>query len=306
MSESVGALDLPPSVRLVTGPGHLPLLKVRGARVGKLDVFLHGAHVTRWTPPGHEHVLWLSGTSRYAADAAIRGGVPICFPWFGAGPADDLKPAHGFARLREWLVVSVVERPEAIEIDLALEDDVVGEAEAAGARGGEAGGSLAATFRITVGESLRMALEVRNVGDRPVTYEEALHTYLAVSDVRNISIEGLAGAGYVDRLGGPELVRQAEDVIRFAAETDRIYLGTDADVVVVDRRKRRRIAVRKTGSASTVVWNPWAGKASEMADLDDWTSMVCVETANVRGDAVTLAPGESHAMTAVIEVSHDA
>lgn len=301
MSESVGALDLPASVRLVEGPGDLPVLKVRHERFGKLDVFLHGAHVTRWTPKGHEHVLWLSDTSKFAPDAAIRGGVPICFPWFGGGPADDLKPSHGFARLSEWLVVSVVERPDGIEIDLALEDDAPGGTDGAAT----SGGGLAATFRITAGESLQLALEVRNGGDAPVTYEEALHTYFAVSDVRNVSLEGLAGAEYVDRLGGPEPVRQAEDVVRFAAETDRIYLGSDADVVIVDPRKKRRVAVRKSGSASTVVWNPWEDTASGMADLDGWTSFVCVETANVRSDAVTLAPGESHAMTATIEVSRD-
>lgn len=306
MSESSEAVGLPASVRLVTGPGGLPMLKVRDERFGKLDVFLHGAHITRWAPPGHRGVLWLSGTSRFAPDAAIRGGVPICFPWFGGGPADDLRPAHGFARLREWLVVSVVERPSWIEIDLALESDGTGGVET---EAGDHDGAhpperrLAATFRIMAGSSLRMTLEVRNTGDEPVTYEEALHTYLSVGDVREIAVEGLAGAEYVDRLGGPEPVRQDEAVIRFEAETDRIYVGTDAAVVVDDPAMKRRISVRKSGSGSTVVWNPWAGKAGGMADLDDWTSMVCVETANVRGDAVTLGPGESHAMTAIIEVS---
>lgn len=307
MSESSEASGLPASVRLVKGPGGLPMLKVRDERFGKLDVFLHGAHVTRWAPPGHRGVLWLSGTSKFAQDAAIRGGVPICFPWFGGGPADDLTPAHGFARLREWLVVSVVERPAWIEIDLALEDEGEGGAEIEAGPNDDGAGRparrLAATFRIMAGSSLRMTLEVRNEGDAPVTYEEALHTYLSVGDVREIAVEGLTGAQYIDRLGGPELVRQDEDRITFEAETDRIYLGTDATVVVDDPARERRISVRKAGSGSTVVWNPWAGKAGGMADLDDWTSMVCVETANVRGDAVTLDPGESHAMTAIIEVS---
>lgn len=308
MSESLEALDLPESVRLVSGPGDLPMLKLRHPRFGKLDVFLHGAHVTGWAPAGREHVLWLSGTSKYAADAAIRGGVPICFPWFGAGLTGDRKPAHGFARLSEWLVVSVVEWPDGIEIDLALEDDGRGESdsEASDAADDDAGsstGALAATFRITVGESLGMTLEVRNDSDEPVTYEEALHTYLAVGDVREISVEGLAGAEYIDRLLGPELVRQDEDAIRFAAEVDRIYVGSEATAVVVDPVKKRRIAVRKSGSRSTVVWNPSAEKGDAMADLDDWRSMVCVETANVGADAVTLDAGESHAMTAVLEVS---
>jgi glucose-6-phosphate 1-epimerase len=147
-----------------------------------------------------------------------------------------------------------------------------------------------------------MTLDVRNTGEKPVTFEEALHTYLAVSDVRSIAVEGLAGALYVDRNGGPEPVRQDEDVIRFAGETDRIYPNSAAEVVVDDPGARRAIAVRKAGSSSTVVWNPWSDKAASMSDLDGWDSMVCVETANVRSDAVTLAAGATHEMTAILEV----
>lgn len=289
---------LPDGVRLVSGSGGLEVLEVRDERFGALDVFLHGAQVTSWVPPGHEPVLWLSPTSSFAADAAIRGGVPICFPWFGGGPQNDLTPTHGFARIRDWTLESATAGPEGVEVVLGLP---------AGSGGspwhGPAGtGSLAATFRVLLGATLTMTLDVRNDGRQPATFEAALHTYLAVSDVREVAVEGLEGASYVDRLGGPERVRQAEPVVRFAAETDRIYLGTEHDVVVDDPGGGRRIAVRKAGSASTVVWNPWSEKAASMADLDGWTGFVCIETANVRSDAVTLAPGASHAMSATIEV----
>lgn len=288
--------DLPASVRVVDGPGGLPLLQVRDERHGELDVFLHGAHVTHWSPPGAEPVLWLSPTSRFGDDAAIRGGVPICFPWFGNGAGDDLQPAHGYARLLDWRVVSGRADDDGVELELALPPGS-GTVTWSGPPGT---GSLAATFRIRLGSSLTMGLDVRNEGHGPATFEAALHTYLAVSDVREIAVEGLGGAEYVDRNGGPGRVRQVDDVIRFAGETDRIYVGSAATVVVDDPGAGRRIVVRKSGSASTVVWNPWITKAASMPDLAAWEPFVCVETANVRSDSVTLPPGESHTMTAVL------
>ena len=300
MSEAANAVDLPASVQLVTGPGDLPMLQVRDAQVGELDVFLHGAHVTHWVPAGQAPVLWLSSTSKFSPDAAIRGGVPICFPWFGAGASDDLKPSHGPARVSAWRLLSASQDADGIQIALGLETGP--ESEADGASGLRGTGALAATMRIGMGSALDLTLEVRNEGPSSATYEAALHTYLAVGDVHDVGVEGLGGANYIDRLGGPEPVVQTDDVIRFSGETDRIYLGNEADVVIDDPGLGRRLAVRKAGSASTVVWTPWVEKAAGMADLDGWESMLCVETANVRSDAITIAPGESHAMTATYEV----
>jgi glucose-6-phosphate 1-epimerase len=274
------------------------VLQIRDDRYGELDVFLHGATVTHWAPPGADGVLWLSGTSTFSTQTAIRGGVPICYPWFANGPGNDLTPAHGYARLLDWTLESVQERPDGVEIVLGLPDGS-GTVTWPGPAGT---GSLSASYRVLLGTSLNLTLDVRNDGGQPATFEAALHTYFAVSDVHAVFIEGLAGEEYVDRQGGPDRVRQAEDVIRFAGETDRMYLGSTADVVIDDPGFRRRIAVGKTGSSSTVVWNPGAERAASMADLDPWTGFVCVETANIRADAITLAPGESHAMTAVLDV----
>ena len=165
------------------------------------------------------------------------------------------------------------------------------------------GDSLAATYRITLGAALGLELAVRNVAAVPVGFEAALHTYLAVSDVRDVAVTGLGGARYLDRLGGPDLVRQDVDVLRLTGETDRIYQGTDATVVVHDAAAARRLAVAKAGSASTVVWNPWAATGEAMADVGPaWSSMLCVETANVREHAVRLAPGTEHVMATSIAV----
>jgi D-hexose-6-phosphate mutarotase len=285
------SIDLPASVTLEEGPGGLARLVVRDERHGTAEVYLHGAHVTGWTPPGGAPVLWMSPRSRFSKDAAIRGGVPICFPWFSAGPDGDRAPAHGYARLRDWELRSAVEGDDGIVLTLALaphEDDAPLEEE----------------YRVSVGRVLGLALEVRNTGEVPVAFEEALHTYLAVADVRAIALEGLAGSAYLDRNGGPAPVVQEEEVVRFAAETDRIYVGSEATVVVDDPGAARRIAVHKEGSVTTVVWNPWTAKASAMADVgpDAWPGFVCVETANVLGATVTLAPGQSHEMAAWLEV----
>lgn len=282
-------------------------MAVRSDRHGTLDVYLHGAQVTSWVPRGHDPVLWLSPRSTFRAGAAIRGGVPLCLPWFGAGPDGDLTPSHGPARLREWRLDGVSESPDGVEVVLGLGRLGSTSTGTASGAGSAAFDGLEATYRIGVGRQLTLGLEVRHSGEGPVTFEEALHTYLAVSDVRTVSLEGLHGATYLDRLGGPDPLRQEDAVLRLTAGTDRIYLATTATVVVDDPGARRRVAVSKTGSASTVVWNPWAATAATMQDLGDgWTSMVCVETANVRHDAVTLAPGGTHTMTATVEVeAHD-
>lgn len=252
-------------------------------------------------------MLWLSSESRFRADSAIRGGVPICFPWFGGGPADDLTPAHGYARLRDWTLVSAGEGPDGVVLTFALpaEQGAAAEAgprQAAGAVVGR--GALEATYRVTVGPELSLALEVRNAGSTPAAFEEALHTYLAVSDVGQIAVKGLVGTSFLDRLGGPEPVVQEEETLRVAGETDRIYLDPPSTITVEDPAAGRRVEVRATGSASAIVWNPWVAKARAMADFgdDEWAGMICVETANVRGRAITLRPGERHTMAATIAV----
>lgn len=282
-------------VELVRGPGGLAALRVDDARFGSATVALHGAHVLSWVPAGGAEVLWLSPLSAFTEGTAVRGGVPLCFPWFGGGPDGTARPSHGYARIRTWQLVDAVrtEHGTVLTLDLAADP------------GADAWGrSIAATYRVTLGTALRLELEMRNDGEAPAAVEAALHTYLAVSDVRTVAVHGLGGAAYLDRLGGPEPVRQADDVLHLTGETDRIYQGTDATVVVEDPALGRRLSVAKHGSSSTVVWNPWSATAAAMADLGPgWTAMLCVETADVREHAVPLAPGTRHTMTAVIEAT---
>jgi len=287
---------LPDGARLEPGPGGLERLAL-SAPEGEAIVTLQGGHVTHFQPRGERPVLWVSAESRFEAGKPIRGGVPICFPWFGPKAGAPEAPLHGFARILAWTIRAVT--PEA---DGSLRAVLELSAEAA-ARGGFPR-ELSLSLAVTVGRSLRMELTARNVDSAAVAFEEALHSYFAVSDVRQARVRGLEGVPYVDKTAGMARQPGASEPIAIAAETDRVYLGTTGTVTIEDPGWKRRIVVAKSGSSTTVVWNPWIAKAKAMPDFgdDEWSGMVCVETANAMDDAVTLAPGASHVMTATLEV----
>jgi glucose-6-phosphate 1-epimerase len=288
---------LPPSVRAEIGPGNLPRLVIK-TRLGAAEVYFQGAHVTAWHPASaSEPVLWMSGSSSYEMGKPLRGGVPICFPWFGAHASDAKAPGHGFARLRDWTLIEAAESAEGV-VTLALE---LASDRALTPLWPHA---FRAVHRITIGATLTMALEVTNPGSEAFTFEEALHTYFAVRDVRNVTVTGLEQTEYLDKVTGFDRKTQGSEPIRFTGETDRVYLNTTAACVIDDPGARRRITIRKTGSEATVVWNPWIAKARAMPDFgdDEWPAMVCVETCNVNVHARKLAPGAAHTMTAIIEV----
>ena len=279
-----------------SGPGGLPRARVAGARADA-EVYLQGGHVTRWQPHGAAPVLFLSTRAAYAPGKAIRGGVPVVFPWFGAHPTDRQAPMHGFARSRPWRLASSGPGPgESVVLELMLEDDTATRALWPSA--------FSLRYRVSVGDALGLALEVVNTSPTPFTFEAALHSYLAVGDIRAVGITGLENTTYIDKVDGMTRKRHGAEPLRITGETDRVFLGTRARCVVDDRALDRRLSVDKTGSATTVVWNPWAAKAAGIADLepDDWRRMVCVETANAADDAVTLEPGGRHVMTATLRV----
>jgi D-hexose-6-phosphate mutarotase len=279
-----------------TGEGGLTRARVAGARADA-EVYLQGGHVTRWQPRGAAPVLFLSTRAVYAAGKAIRGGVPIIFPWFGAHATDRQAPMHGFARARPWRLVTSGPGPAgSVVLELALEDDAATRAVWPAAFG--------LRYRVSVGDTLEMTLEVVNRSPVAFTFEAALHTYLAVGDVRAVAITGLENTAYIDKVDAMTRKRHGAEPLRITGETDRVFLGTRARCVVDDRALDRRLIVDKTGSATTVVWNPWSTKTPGIADLepDDWRRMVCVETANAADDAVTLEAGGRHVMTATLRV----
>lgn len=288
-----GGGTLPDGARVDAGPGGLDRLSLR-APAGEAQLFLQGGHVAHFQPAGARPILFLSRRSRFETGKAIRGGVPICFPWFGEKAGDRHAPAHGYARTLPWTLRSVDPVSEGLTAVLDLSAETV-------ARAGYATG-LAASVAVTVGANLRIALTVSNRGTVAESFEAALHTYLAVSDSRAIRIHGLERVGLVDKTAASARRPGVADPVVIRSETDRVYLGTAATVTVEDPGWDRRITVAKTGSASTVVWNPWIDKARALADFgdDEWTSMVCVETANALDDARTLGPGATHVLATTI------
>ena len=289
-------VTLPSTVRAETGQGGLPMLAV-DAPAGTAQVYLQGAHLVSWVPRGGRPVLWMSSRAAYEPGRALRGGIPLCFPWFGPSPSPSGAGAqHGFARTRDWTLTAVDEDGDTVGLTLSLTDSPPDRDPGWPYR-------FAARYSLRIGATLDLVLEVTNRDTVPITFEEALHTYLAVGDVRDVTVAGLQEQAYVDKVLGGSLQPATGMPLMISTEIDRVY-GQPGLITVRDPRLGRDLQVRAGNSAHAVVWNPWADKAAAMADFgdDDWPSMLCVETANVLDRAITVAPGEAHRMTAPIEV----
>ena len=287
--------SLPGSVTIEPGRGGLPRVAVATA-AATAEVLLQGAHVTAWVPAGHDPVVWTSQRSAFAPGVPIRGGIPICFPWFGPGPTSEAG-LHGFARTSEWTLTDAREQGDDVVLELRLTDADVPDA-------GAWPHPFEARLTITVGAALELRLTVANTGSESITFEEAFHTYLGVDDVRDCELAGLEDSAFVDRLADDEMLTPSRSALGITAETDRLY---EQPGTIRLLGPARRIDVTAAGSGNAVVWNPWIAKAAAMADFgdDEWSRMVCVETCNVREHAVTLDPGASATMAATFRVSRD-
>jgi len=258
-------------------------------------LYLHGAHVTHYQPRGGRPVLFTSRESRFQSGQPIRGGVPIVFPWFGPHGVDSSAPMHGFARVAEWRLEAANQEPDgSVVLSFGLDS--------ARATHPAWPHAYAAHYSVRIGPRLELSFEVTNLSDRTVTYEESLHTYLTVEDVRAVEIRGLAGATYADNTDGMKRKTQESEPLRITGETVRVYLGTRAACVLDEPTAGRRLFVEKWGSDATVVWNPWVAKAKAMPDFGDeeWPRMLCIETANVGEYTIQLPPGARHVLGARI------
>jgi glucose-6-phosphate 1-epimerase len=290
------AFGIPGVLRFEESAGGLVRAVISTPQVGGA-IYLQGAHVTEWTPRGQRPVLFVSSRSLFSPGKAIRGGVPIIFPWFGARVGGLPGPSHGFARVVEWEFEGAELREDgAVAVSLAL-----GPSQATHDFGL---GAFRLRFTACFGAVLDMQLEVRNDSTEPLTCEEALHTYFAVADVHRASVLGLEGTTFIDKTDGFQRKQQGSEPVRIAKETDQVYLNTKATCMVQDEVWGRRMVIEKSGSESTVVWNPWIEKTKSMSDMapDDWREMICVETANAADNTLCVAPGASHTLRAVIRV----
>jgi tagaturonate reductase len=293
-----GVVTLPSGIRLVTARGDLPAVEVSLPAATAL-VYLHGAHVAEWTPAGQKPVLWMSESGAFTPTAALRGGIPVCFPWFGPNLTDATAPNHGWARISPWaLTAAALEGPDAL---LTFE--------LAGAHRDSTGTAQPVSLRYTVriGATLALALTVRNDGAAPVSVETAFHTYFAVADARRTTLLGLQDLPYLDRTVSPPVTASAALPVAFTgAEIDRVY-PMPRVVTIEDAGNHRTILVGETDAAQTVVWNPGSTKAAAMGDFGDeeWTQTVCVEACNVQGQARVLAPGAQHRMGVTLSVESE-
>src|SRR5579872_4550509 len=260
------------------------------------EVVLQGAQVTRWDPAGKRPVIFMSPNSVFAPGTAIRGGVPLIFPWFGPHRTAKEAPQHGFARTAPWRLTGVEQGAGGLALTFALaSDDISSPFWPEPYR---------AAYTVTFGRALSMSLSVQNRAKQPVVFEEALHTYFAVSDIAKVGISGLAGRTYIDKTDGMRRKTQQEPLVTLAKETDSLYLDTPSSRAIEDPDWRRRIVIDSSGAASTVVWNPWAEKGAAMRDLGDpaWRGMICVENGNAADNEVRLAADSEHTMSAQISV----
>ncbi|KPX44572.1 Aldose 1-epimerase family protein [Pseudomonas syringae pv. helianthi] len=266
----------------------------------ELLVAQQGAHILSYQVAGQQPLVWLNEEAVFKQGKPIRAGMPICWPWFGnlernpqsvQAMRDSSEPAkaHGEVRALDWQLLGIGGDGDALLVEFVLPE----------AEGHLPGWphNVALKLSIRLDHALNVSLVSYNCGTEPVTISQALHTYFAISDVRQISIEGLDGLRYIETLENWEEREQSGD-LTFAGETDRIYKNTPGVLSIVDPEWQRRIHIRSTGSRSAILWNPWIEKTGTFTDMaaDGWQRMVCVETANVLDDVVTLAPDQMHVL----------
>lgn len=286
---------LPGLAEVVTGQGGLAKIRVT-APAANGEIYLHGAHVTSWTPAKAEEVIFLSQMSQWGADQAIRGGIPICFPWFRNKEDDPSAPKHGFVRTRAWQLDSIQPEGDAVTVTLSTSQD--GETQRWWPH------PFRLQYKVTFGKELKLALSFTNDDSVPVTIAEALHTYHAVGDAAQVRVAGLNSVHYLDNMDDNREKEQHGD-LHFTRETDNAYLNTTHALTIHDPALHRSIHIEKTGSQSTVTWNPWEKSAHAMSDLgdDEWHKFVCVEASNVLRCAVSVPVGESHTLGATIRLA---
>jgi glucose-6-phosphate 1-epimerase len=288
-------LSIPGLVRLETDPHGLSRFVITN-EFAEAHLYLLGAQVTHFQPAGHDPLLWLSPLTAFQIGKAIRGGVPICWPWFGPHPTRGDLPAHGLARTREWRPLDAAQLADGrTRVRLVLSDDA--STIAAWPH------SFALILAATIGDSLELELAATNTGDGPFSYTDALHTYLRVGDLRTVRVRGLEDQPFIHSTRRHRGV-QSGPIGFDGGEVNHIHVPSRGPVVVEDPSMGRRIDVAKGGSEATVVWNPGQPGGAAMIDIGEhWAGFVCVEAATCADARITLLPGTSHATRQVLTPS---
>ena len=279
-------------VKFVEGEGGFPLIEVSN-EYAQATISVYAGHILSFKPVNQqEDVIFLSSKVDYQSGKAIRGGTPICWPWFGPDPEAKGRPNHGFVRNRLWQMRDAIATQDgATKITMGLVDtpetrkiwDY----------------SFDLAIAITVGSVLTVELITRNTGEQPFTITQALHTYFKIGNINQVAVLGLQDQEYLDKVDGGKQKTQTGEVT-FSGECDRIYLDVQPELVIEDRLLNRKIRVTATNSKTAIVWNPGADVAAKMADLGDrdYENFVCLETANAANEIIEVSTGNQYILTA--------
>lgn len=257
----------------------------------------YGAHLLSYRLTSEsDDLLFLSEKAIFSEGTPIRGGVPICWPWFGPDPKQLNRPDHGLVRTRMWRVASSYVTPDR-ECIITFEITDTPETYALWPH------HFHLTLKVSVGQQLTMELTTHNLGETPMELTQALHTYFRIGDTQHTRITGLEGCTYSDKTDESRK-KWEENPIIIEDETDRIYPTDGQDIVIQDDLLKRHIRIKSEGSKTAVVWNPWIRVCEQKADLasDDYKKMVCIETANAGKEIITLQPHTSHMLKAVYSI----
>jgi glucose-6-phosphate 1-epimerase len=283
-------------LQFIEGSGGFPLIEIDNGQA-KATISVYAGHILAFQPKDEPvGLIFLSAHTAYQSGKAIRGGIPICWPWFGADPENQGRPNHGFVRNRLWQVSSTEARSDgSTQVMLGIVDTDATQALWPYA--------FNLAIVITVGHTLKVELITRNTGDQPFTITQALHSYFTVGDISQTKVIGLAGTNYRDKVAGYAQKTQTGD-ITIAEEVDRIYQNVPPCLTIEDAALGRKIQIISTGSSTAIVWNPWSEIAANMADLgdDEYQRFVCVETANAAEEVIEVAAGDESCLGMTVAV----
>lgn len=264
----------------------------------ELLISQQGAQILSYQQDDQPPLIWLGEQAAYKRGQGVRGGVPVCWPWFGNLQRNpqavqamhrqpDAAPAHGLVRSLDWQLQGIDQHADGVQLEFSYNSTTHPLND----------WTHAAELRLSIrlDERLHIQLSSRNLGDTPLAISQALHSYFAVSDIRHVAVEGLHGCRYIETLEDWQQ-RQQDGLLTFSGETDRIYLDTPAQLSILDHAWQRRIQLHSVGSNSAVLWNPWIDKAQRLSQFasDAWQGMLCIEHANVMDDIRVLNAGQQH------------